>query len=143
MYTDGKPETVKGGQGIEQHIVVIKINMGPHLRHIGKNILVGQHHALGLAFGARGKQHHGRFFVMRPDRNGARQQFSGHRRQLIAQRQFRPHVFQINQLCDLAECGFQFLKLADFDEAVRGDDAPLASRAVVLRARFSSPLHRW
>ena len=53
---DRQAEAMEHGQGIEQHIARIKVDMGPHLGHIGQDIGVGKRHALGLAFGAGGEQ---------------------------------------------------------------------------------------
>ena len=56
-------EAMKHGQGIEQHIAVIKVDMGAHLGDIGQDVLMAERHALGMAFGAGGEKDRGRLVV--------------------------------------------------------------------------------
>ena len=56
QHADRQSETMKDGQGIEQHVAVVKIDMGAHLGDIGQQIFVAKRHALGFAFGAGGEK---------------------------------------------------------------------------------------
>ncbi len=40
-HADRQAEAVKDGQGIEQHVAVIKIDMGAHLGDIGQDVVDG------------------------------------------------------------------------------------------------------
>ena len=82
---DRQAETVEDGQGIEQHVCGIKIDMSAHLRGICQDVGMGQRHPLGLALGARGEQDRRGVIGRGLGGDHARRQLAENRRQLIAQ----------------------------------------------------------
>ncbi len=112
---------MEDGQGIEHHIAVIEIDMGAHLGDIGEKVFVTERHAFGLAFGARGEQDRRGFLVRGPVRQKIGSETAGQSGELIGEREFRPHIFQIDELRRLADGRGYVFQLAQLDEAMGGN----------------------
>ena len=118
-------EAMKDGQGIEQDIAVVKIDMGAHLGDIGQQIVrwlsatplgspsVPEVNRIAAGLSCDGLCRHQRG-----------REAAGQRRQLVGQRQLGAHVFEIDELATWpTSAAIDVFQLAELDEAVGGDDA--------------------
>jgi len=119
----GQTESVKNGQRVKEFVVSGKIHGGTHLRHVGQNRPVRQHHALGFAFRARGKQHGGGIFLVALRIGRAARPPTGKTDppQLVGGSQLRAQLFQIKDV----HAGERFHLLGELgllQKCARGDD---------------------
>ena len=95
----GEPEGVKQRQGVENPVIDREIDHRANLPDVGEQGAMGQHHPLGLAFGAGCEQHHGGILGSTdPCGRERKWQRPQHQPQFVAQRHRLAQVFQIQQL---------------------------------------------
>ena len=136
-----QPEAMKGGQGIEQHVAGVEIDMGAHLRHIGQNIVVDSATPLGspsvpevnrIAAGLSGSRPApppGRGSEIARQRRAACRRATASRAHLPDRRTPRP----------ARAAATSVLQLAQFDEAAGGDDALDLRRCASALLRPAAP----
>ena len=94
----GEAEGMEDRQRVEHFVFGREVDDGAYLRDVGQQRAMRQHHALGLAFGAGGEQHHRRAFRIAALFHHAREQHAEQHPQLVAHAHARTQVFQIQNL---------------------------------------------
>jgi len=89
---------VEDGQGVEDGVARAEGEDVHHLRDIGEQGAVREHHSLGLAFRAGGEQHHGGRFRIATRHGQAREgQGPGDQPEFVGQGELFAQIFQIEQ----------------------------------------------
>ncbi len=120
--SDRKPETVEGGQGIEQHVGRVDRDMRADLLDVGQEIEMRKCNALRLAFRTGREKEDRRRAVPRARDDETRHTLPDCRCGLVAERQFRAYVLEVDDLGDAFQFRDQRVEFAEFDEPPRRDD---------------------
>ena len=150
-HSAGQPERVEHRQHVEHLVIGVGIDPGQRLRRIREDVAMGQHHALGRAFRARGEQHDSRIVGLAGDaRRGACEQALD----LVGRTDRGADVLEIDDAGLCGDRGHQLVELALLDEGLRrehgldlrglhgGEDVDRAGREVEHRRDPADALQR-